>query len=109
MTGEIREFEFDDRNLRHLASHEIDANLVLDILTGEPVIAVNEPRHDRSGSHLMIGPSAMGRYWTIVIIEVDSEAGVWRPIRAGQAHRRSLSYGAAKTDRRGGGPTSGIR
>ncbi len=90
MPGEIREFEFDDRNLRHLASHEIDANLVLDILTGEPVIAVNEPRHNRSGSHLMIGPSAMGRYWTIVIIEVDSEAGVWRPITGWPSTQKEL-------------------
>ena len=31
------------------------------ILAGEPVMAVNEPRQNRSESHLMIGPSAMGR------------------------------------------------
>jgi hypothetical protein len=28
----------------------------------------------------MIGPCISGRYWTIVVVEVDDALGLWRPI-----------------------------
>ena len=90
MTSEIRDFEFDYRNLAHLAERNIDANLVLEILAGEPVFAVNEPRPDRSGSHLMIGSAANGRHWTIVIVEMDEQLGIWRPITGWPSTRKEI-------------------
>jgi hypothetical protein len=48
--------------------------------TGDPFLAVNPSREGRSGSHLMIGPCISGRYWTIVVMEVDDALGLWRPI-----------------------------
>jgi hypothetical protein len=86
MTGQepsdalIVSFEFDTRNLTHMAVHGIDDNLVVEVLAGEPVFAQNPPAPDRSGSDLMIGPSATGRWWTIVILLVDDDADIWRPI-----------------------------
>jgi uncharacterized DUF497 family protein len=90
MTSEIRELEFDNRNLEHLAPRGIDPNLVLEILAGEPVVAANEPKSDRSGSHLMIGPAANGRHWTIVIVEVDEDLGIWRPITGWPSTRKEI-------------------
>jgi hypothetical protein len=77
---EVAEFEFDARNLQHLARHGIDPNLVYEILAGDPLFFVNPPAENRSGSHLMIGPAAGGRWWTIVMVQVDDIASIWRPI-----------------------------
>lgn len=76
---DVRGFEFDDRNRAHLARREIDDNLILELFLGEPRFAENPPAPGRSGSHLMIGRSTIGRFWTIVIVQVDDE-GTWRPI-----------------------------
>ena len=80
MPTEIRELEFDDGNVHHLAQHGLDANLIADVLAGTPIVVINEPREGRSGSHLLVGSSSAGRHWTIVIVEVDGEIGLWRPI-----------------------------
>lgn len=41
---EIRGFDFDDGNRKHLGPHDIDDNLVWEIFLGEPRFAVNPPR-----------------------------------------------------------------
>lgn len=76
---QIRSFEIDSRNSGHFEARGIDANLLYEVLAGEPLFFVNPPAGNRSGSHLMIGPAASGRFWTIVLVMVD-DAGVWRPI-----------------------------
>ncbi len=79
MPVDIRALEFDDRNLAHLAAKGIEANLVWEVLLGEPRFFV-EARPNRSGTHLMIGPSSAGRSWTIVLVETDQAERVWRAI-----------------------------
>jgi hypothetical protein len=78
---EIAEFEFDDRNRRHLREKgRIDENTITEVWSGDPVFAINPPAENRSGTTLMIGPDVSGRLWTIVIVCVDEASGVWRPI-----------------------------
>ena len=75
---EIRDFEFDAFNTRHLATHGLTAAAVWDVWLDEPVLVPDRPQH--SGSHLMIGMDAGGALWTIAMICVDDELGLWRPI-----------------------------
>ncbi len=80
----IAEFEIDERNRTHLARHGIDDGLIYEVWLGPAHYRVNPPSGEgaspRSGSHLMIGPSANGRLWTIVMVEVERERHTWRPI-----------------------------
>lgn len=78
---EITDWEFDVHNRAHLARHNIDDNLVMEVFLDRPCFAVNPPCEGRSGSHQMIGPSGRGKYWTIIITRVeDGPPGLWRAI-----------------------------
>lgn len=76
---EILGFEFDARNTSHF-SHGLTETIVWDVWAGDFGLFFNPPAPTRSGTHLMIGPDSGGRHWTIVVVEVDAEHGVWRPI-----------------------------
>ena len=97
---EIRELEFDSRNSDHLARHGLDANLVYEVLGGEPLVFVNVPADNRSGSHLLVGPAADGRLWTVVIIVVDDAAGSWRPITGWPSTRREKMQWAEESSQK---------
>ena len=90
MASEIRSLELDSRNEEHLAGHGIDGNLVADVLAGTPIVAINQPRDGRSGSHLLVGPSSTGRCWTIVVVEIDEAIGLWRPITGWPSTRKEI-------------------
>jgi hypothetical protein len=75
---EVRDFEFDEVNLRHLAAHGLTASVVWDVWLDEPVAVPDRPRH--SGTHLMIGMDSGGVLWTIAMVRIDDETGLWRPI-----------------------------
>lgn len=85
---EVTEFEFDRRNLGHLALHGIDGNLIYEVAAGEPVFRLNRPAGNRTGTHLMIGPDTRGRFWTIVLVLIDGDAGIWRPITGWPSTRK---------------------
>lgn len=93
---EIRAFQFDDSNLAHLSNHQIDANLVIEVLSGVPVFAVNQPKQDRSGTHVMIGPTIDGRLWTIIVVPVDDALGIWRPITGWPSTPKEARYYATQ-------------
>ena len=81
---EIEGLEFDAANRKHFSEkfveRGIDGGLIFEVLSGQPVFATNEPGVNRSGTHLMIGPSTTGRFHTIVLVEVDDDNHIWRPI-----------------------------
>jgi len=85
-TISIRGWDFDERNRAHLTRHGIDDNLVWDVWAGSPILVPNKP--GRSGSHLMIGPDSTGRLWTIVIVPVDEDLGLWRAITGWPSERK---------------------
>jgi len=72
------EFEWDERNERHAAAHGVTPSLVIEVADTQPRFFPNSPGAGRSGSHLMIGPDARGRFWTVVLLDVSYER--WRPI-----------------------------
>jgi uncharacterized DUF497 family protein len=84
--AQIRDWEFDERNRDHLARHGIDDNLVWDVWAGNPILVPNKP--GRSGSHLMIGPDSTGRLWTIAVVLIDSDLGLWRAITGWPSERK---------------------
>jgi len=74
-------FDWDADNLRHVlieSSHGVTPDLVEEIADGAPRFVVNLTAVGRIGSHKMIGPNARGRFWTIVLIQINEER--WRPI-----------------------------
>lgn len=75
---EIRDFEFDAFNRSHLAVHQLDEAAIWDIWLDDPVVVPDRPRH--SGTHLMIGMDSHDVLWTVAIVCVDDELGLWRPI-----------------------------
>jgi uncharacterized DUF497 family protein len=75
---EVRDFEFDTFNLTHLVRHGLDAETIWDVWLDEPVVVPDRPRH--SGTHLLIGMHSGGVLWTIAVVCVDDELGLWRPI-----------------------------
>ena len=83
---DVRDWEFDERNRAHLARHGIDDNLVWDVWAGNPMLVPNKP--GRSASHLMIGPDSNGRLWTIVIVLMDDDLGLWRAITGWPSDRK---------------------
>jgi hypothetical protein len=88
---EIAEFEFDDRNRRHLQeTARLDEMIITEVWSGRPVFAINEPAETRSGTHLMIGPDISGRIWTVVIVCVDARAAIWRAITGWPATAKEI-------------------
>ena len=75
---EIRDFEFDSFNIRHLAVHGLTEEMIWDIWLDDPVVVPDRPLH--SGTHLLIGMDSAGVLRTIAIVCVDDERGLWRPI-----------------------------
>jgi hypothetical protein len=76
---EIRAFEFDDRNTRHFHSG-LNETIIWDVWAGPFRLFVNAPNPTRTGSHLMIGPDAEERWWTVVLLLIDDQEWLWRPI-----------------------------
>lgn len=74
----VKDFEFDERNIRHLAKHGVTPEFVWLIWFDQPVFVWNRPPH--SASHLMIGMDPLGVLWTIALTLVEYESGTWRPI-----------------------------
>ncbi len=85
----IRDFQFDERNLAHMRRKPgLDANRVWEVWVGEPVVFMN--REGRSGTHMMVGPDAVGRVWTVILVLVDDEVGLWRPITGWPSVRKEI-------------------
>jgi hypothetical protein len=56
----------------------VSPQLVREVADGQPQLFANRPSVNRSGSNLMVGADANGRFWTIVVLELGDD--VWRPI-----------------------------
>lgn len=76
----IRSLEFDERNIDHLARHELTRRLVRRVWLNDSLTFRNPAGPGRSGTHLLIGPDDNGRVWTVVIVEADNTISRWRPI-----------------------------
>jgi uncharacterized DUF497 family protein len=70
------EFEWDARNEAHAAAHGVTPELTADISSRQAKVFPNRER--RTGSHMMIGEDAGGRFWTIILL--DRGQGRWRVI-----------------------------
>lgn len=88
---EVAELEFDDHNRRHLRDRgRLDESVIIEVWAGDPVFAQNLPAPERSGTHLMIGPDVVGDLWTVVLVCVDEDAGIWRPITGWPSKRKEV-------------------
>ncbi len=86
----VERLELDDRNLRHLAEHGVTGDAVEEVLSIAPQFFTNLP--DRSGTHVMVGPDANGRFLFVVLSE-GIRRGQWRVITAYRYnHRRALRF-----------------
>jgi uncharacterized DUF497 family protein len=74
---EVAEFEWDEENERHCARHHLTPTVADEVKDGAPLFFANRRR--RSGSHQMIGPDSLGRYWTVILARTKTKAR-WRPI-----------------------------
>lgn len=73
-------FRWDDGpegNLAHCARHEVTPVVVIQVYERSPLFFLNDP--GKTGTHVMIGPDANGRFWTTIIAPTSDE-GEWKPI-----------------------------
>lgn len=84
---DVFEFEWDERNEGHCARHGVGPLTAEEVKDGIPKFFENDP--GKTGTHMMIGPDAAGRYWTIVI-RPSSERGRWRPITGWSSDKAEL-------------------
>ncbi len=75
----IEEWEWDDGNIEHLATHGITPELIEDEIWLEAP-KYNANRQGRSASHFMVGPDHSESMWTICILQVADEPATWRAI-----------------------------
>ena len=60
----------------HAADHGVTPALVANLVAGTPKLFAN--KEGRAGTHMMIGPDASGRFWTVILGSLGG--GRWRPI-----------------------------
>ena len=85
---DVREFEWDESNLSHVAEHGVAREDVESVRDNAPRFFANLP--NRSGTHVMVGPDSSGRFYYVVMAP-GALAGTWRVITAYQyARRRAL-------------------
>lgn len=76
------DFEFNQGNLQHLlidrADRGVTPSLIVEIGDGAPKLFPNEPGEGRTGSHMMVGPDANGRFWTIILLHLHGD--LYRPL-----------------------------
>ena len=83
----VEEFEWDERNERHLAERgRLDPLSVEDVRGQAPKFYPN--KEGMSGSHMMIGPDSNGEHWTVIIL--DKGLGRWRPITGWKSDKREI-------------------
>jgi len=68
-----------------MARHGLEPNIVWDVWADTPIVL---SRVGRAGTHLMIGEASSGRIWTVAILLVDVELGLWRPITGWPSTRK---------------------
>ncbi len=68
--------DWDEYNTAHAGRHGLTPEIAMSVLVGSPRFFEN--REDEAGSHVMIGPAEGGRFWTVVILQINEFRG--RPI-----------------------------
>jgi hypothetical protein len=84
---DVRELEFDDVNVEHLARHDVRPADAFGVLAAAPRFFRNLP--DRAGTHVMIGPTSTGDFF-YMSLAITAKQGVWRPVTAWRLGRRAL-------------------
>lgn len=74
---DVWEFEWDENNEGHAAAHGVTPSVAEEVKERSPLFFRNKP--GRSGTHMMIGPDAVGRFWTVILWATGTR-GRWRPI-----------------------------
>lgn len=87
----IEEWEWDDGNIEHLATHGITPELIEDEIWMEAP-RFNANRHGRAASHLMVGPDRGGELWTICIVRIDDDPAIWRAITGWRSKPREKAW-----------------
>jgi hypothetical protein len=84
---EVFEFDWNDQNEGHCARHGLTPVTAEEVKDGSPKFFENDP--GKTGTHIMIGPDAAGRYWTIPI-KPTGAPGQWRPITGWPSDKAEL-------------------
>jgi uncharacterized DUF497 family protein len=82
----VRRLVWNERNIAHIARHEVTADEVEEVCHGDFVAL-----ESYQGRLLLLGPTATGRMLGVVL-EPQSEAGVYFPVTARPASRRERRY-----------------
>jgi uncharacterized DUF497 family protein len=91
----VSEFEWDEENESHCARHGVTPLVVEEVKDADPLFFPNKA--GKTGTHMMIGPDASGRRWTIIIL-AGAHEGRWRAITGWPSYRPELElYNRART------------
>lgn len=86
----ITQWQWDEINLGKLAIHGLSRRIVLHVWGEAPRYRENKRR--RAASHQMIGPDSGGAFWTICIVEVEGQPGLWRAITGWPSERHEIGW-----------------
>ena len=86
----ITSWQWDDGNREELARHGLAPRIVRQVAYEEPKFRRNKRR--RAATHQMIGPDATGSMWTICILEVPGQPGLWRAVTGWEADPEDVDW-----------------
>lgn len=86
---DVWEFEWDENNERHAATHRVTPVVAEEVKDSRPLFFRNRP--GRSGTHMMVGPDETGRFWTIILGQTSTR-GRWRPITGWPSDAREVAW-----------------
>jgi hypothetical protein len=84
--GEPFEFVWDERNSTYASRHGLTPLIAAVVADRYPKLFVN--RLGRTGTHMMIGTTEDGEFWTIILVEVGSDR--WRPINGWKSSKAEI-------------------
>lgn len=72
----LSEWEWDERNLAHLARHGLTAGTVQEVAENDPKLRRN--KRNRAATMQMVGRDDGGKWWTVCIVVIGG--GRWRAV-----------------------------
>jgi hypothetical protein len=86
----IESWQWDDGNRAELARHGLSPRIVRQVVGEQPKFRRN--KRGRAASHQIIGPDSGGMMWTVCILEVVGEPGLWRAVTGWRADPEDIDW-----------------
>lgn len=79
----IEAWEWDEYNTSELVRHGLSRQVVLAVAEEKPLFRRNKKR--RAATFQMVGPDSGGTMWTVCIVRLSYDSGLWRAVTGWKA------------------------